>query len=102
MQCAPSESRFIGAEGGCGDSDGLCVIFASLYKSRCTVTNTVSLSGRNVQGEPSCASKDLSVSHGNKEKEGDCSQTSRPMSPGMSSKTMLEMDKSALKVRPPF
>uniref|UniRef100_A0A8C6I8J8 Zinc finger protein 831 n=1 Tax=Mus spicilegus TaxID=10103 RepID=A0A8C6I8J8_MUSSI len=59
--------------------------------------SSAEVAGRNVQGEPSCDSKDLSVSHGNKEKEGDCSQTSRPMSPGMSSKTMLEMDKSALK-----
>ncbi|XP_021050626.1 zinc finger protein 831 [Mus pahari] len=59
--------------------------------------SSAEVAGLNVQGEPSCVSKDLSVAHGNKEKEGDYSQTSGPMSPGMSSKTMLEIDKSTLK-----
>lgn len=88
-----------GTEGGCGDSGDLRVILASLHESGCMITNTFPLSGLNIQGEPSCASKNLSVAHGNKEKEGDCSQTSGSMSPGISSKTILETDKSTLKVR---
>ncbi|NP_001164567.1 zinc finger protein 831 [Rattus norvegicus] len=63
----------------------------------CMVTNTFPLAGLNVQGEPSCASKDLSVDRRNKDGKGDCSQTSGPTSPATNSKTILETDKSTLK-----
>ncbi|XP_034349695.1 zinc finger protein 831 [Arvicanthis niloticus] len=68
---------------------------------RTLVRSSAEVAGLNIQGEPSCASKNLSVAHGNKEKEGDCSQTSGPMSPGISSKTILETDKSTLKAVSP-
>lgn len=56
------------------------------------------LSGLNLQGEPSCASTDLPVGHGNKEKDRDSQETSEPIAPDTSSKTILERDSSTLKV----
>lgn len=51
--------------------------------------------GLHLQGEPSCASVNLPVGHGSKEKEGDCQQSSEPISPG--TKTILERDSLTLK-----
>ncbi|XP_050999860.1 zinc finger protein 831 [Acomys russatus] len=60
------------------------------------------VAGLNLQGEPSCASTDLSIGHRNREKEGDCRQTSEPISTGTSPIAILEIDKSALKdISPP-
>ncbi|XP_036042434.1 zinc finger protein 831 [Onychomys torridus] len=60
-------------------------------------TASAEASGLNLQGEPSCASTDLPVGHGNKEKERDSQETSEPISPDTSSKTILERDNSTLK-----
>ncbi|XP_050008994.1 zinc finger protein 831 [Alexandromys fortis] len=51
--------------------------------------------GLHLQGEPSCASLNLPVGHGSKEKEGDCQQSSELISPG--TKTILERDSLTLK-----
>ncbi|KAH0510990.1 Zinc finger protein 831 [Microtus ochrogaster] len=51
--------------------------------------------GPHLQGEPSCANPNLLVGHGSKEKEGDCQQSSEPISPG--TKTILERDSLTLK-----
>ncbi|XP_055452234.1 zinc finger protein 831 [Psammomys obesus] len=64
---------------------------------RGTLERTSEVAGLNLQGETSCACTDLSIDHRDSEKEGDCRQTSEPISPGTSSETILEIDKSSLK-----
>nr|XP_006976094.1 zinc finger protein 831 [Peromyscus maniculatus bairdii] len=60
-------------------------------------TASSEVAGLNLQGEPSCASTDLPVGHGNKEKDRDSQETSEPIAPDTSSKTILERDSSTLK-----
>uniref|UniRef100_A0A8C2MYV1 Zinc finger protein 831 n=1 Tax=Cricetulus griseus TaxID=10029 RepID=A0A8C2MYV1_CRIGR len=59
------------------------------------------VAGNTFPGESSCPSTDLPAGHGNKEKQGDCPQTSEPISPGTSSKFILERDNLTLKEASP-
>ncbi|XP_040588830.1 zinc finger protein 831 [Mesocricetus auratus] len=72
-------------------------------ESRGTLRKSSSeVTGLSLQREPSCTNTDLPAGHGNKEQEGDCRQTSEPISPPTSSKLILERDNSTLKeVSPP-